>query len=49
MNFVATREKSSQSDDSFGALRDERGLHETCFVGLGEKNRKVCLMGRRQG
>ena len=36
MNFAISREKSSQSGDSFDALRDE-------------KNRKVCLISRRQG
>jgi hypothetical protein len=36
MSFAALGEKSSQSGDSFDALRDE-------------KNRKVCLMSRRQG
>jgi hypothetical protein len=47
---IVTREKSSQSERIYsGALRDERGPREnSLFVGLGEKNRKVCLISRRR-
>jgi hypothetical protein len=44
------REKSSQSPDSFGTLRDEKpGVPIERGISMGlKKNRQVCLMSRRR-